>query len=213
MATKVYITRHGETLWNIEGRMQGWKDSALTEKGRKQAEALRDRLKDISFSAIYSSPTGRAYDTAEIVKGKRKIEIIKMDDFREIHLGDWEGLNQEELKSIYKEQLDYFWKKPHLYKNHTGESFEEVRLRTYNAFNSLVKKHIDEEILIITHTMALKSLMSMIENKGVDRIWDPPFIKQTSLTLLEVDNGEIDIVLNSDSSHFDFEEGKVKKRV
>ena len=41
MGTKVYITRHGETLWNIEGRMQGWKDSALTEKGIKQAEALR----------------------------------------------------------------------------------------------------------------------------------------------------------------------------
>jgi broad specificity phosphatase PhoE len=50
----IYITRHGETEWNTEGRLQGWSDSPLTEKGRRDAILLGNRLQDISFSAIYT---------------------------------------------------------------------------------------------------------------------------------------------------------------
>ncbi|EQB85893.1 hypothetical protein M918_16965 [Clostridium sp. BL8] len=75
--TRLYITRHGETLWNTEGRMQGWNDSPLTDLGIKQAEWLRDRIQDEKIDAIYSSPSNRAFKTAEIVRGGREIEIIK----------------------------------------------------------------------------------------------------------------------------------------
>lgn len=61
----------GETEWNTEGRMQGWNDSPLTKLGVNQAHWLYERLKDIDFNVIYSSPTGRAYKTAEILKGKK----------------------------------------------------------------------------------------------------------------------------------------------
>ncbi len=81
--TKLYITRHGETLWNTEGRMQGWNDSPLTDLGIKQAEWLRERIKDLKIDVIYSSPSGRAYNTAEIIKGNRELQVIKHDGYRE----------------------------------------------------------------------------------------------------------------------------------
>jgi broad specificity phosphatase PhoE len=53
--TRLYITRHGETLWNTEKRMQGHNDSELTETGRNQACLISKALVDIEFDAIYSS--------------------------------------------------------------------------------------------------------------------------------------------------------------
>jgi broad specificity phosphatase PhoE len=75
---KLYITRHGETIWNTEKRMQGWLDSNLTENGKKNAEALGERLKDIEFEAIYSSPSQRTKTTTELVKGDRAIPSYSM---------------------------------------------------------------------------------------------------------------------------------------
>jgi probable phosphoglycerate mutase len=201
MSTILYITRHGETLWNTQGRMQGWNDSPLTDLGKQQAVWLAERLKDVKFDGIYSSPTGRAFKTAELVRRDRNIDIIDADELREICLGDWEGLDQQQLKDKYGEQLFNFWNRPDLYKNDTGESFEDVRKRTFAFIKKIVQAHSNQNILIVTHTMALKSLMSCIENKPVERIWDPPYIKQTSLTILEFDEDNIRIVMNADASH------------
>lgn len=72
----IYLVRHGETEWNIEKRLQGWQDSNLTEKGIEDANALHDHLIDIKFDAIYSSSSKRAFKTAEIIAGNRKLEVI-----------------------------------------------------------------------------------------------------------------------------------------
>lgn len=67
----LYITRHGETEWNIQKRMQGHKDSPLTEKGRKQAQALGNYLKNIPFEKVFVSDSNRAYETACTIMEER----------------------------------------------------------------------------------------------------------------------------------------------
>ena len=81
---KLYITRHGETEWNKISKMQGWQNSALTEKGIENAIKLSERLNDIDFAHIYSSPLGRALDTAKYIRGNRSIEIITCEELKEI---------------------------------------------------------------------------------------------------------------------------------
>ncbi len=76
--TTIYITRHGETQWNIEGRIQGRLDSSLTAKGIQQAMGLRDALKTVDSSAIYASPSPRTVKTAEILRHQRETEIIDL---------------------------------------------------------------------------------------------------------------------------------------
>ena len=61
---ELYIVRHGKTDWNKECRFQGAKDIPLNEEGRAAAEKLHERLKDIHFDAVFSSPLSRAYETA-----------------------------------------------------------------------------------------------------------------------------------------------------
>jgi probable phosphoglycerate mutase len=83
----LYITRHGETEWNKEKRMQGWLDSNLTESGIKNAVSLGERLKETEFTAIYSSPSGRTKATTSLIRGERDIPVIYDENLKEIKLG------------------------------------------------------------------------------------------------------------------------------
>ncbi|WP_291651047.1 histidine phosphatase family protein [Clostridium sp.] len=181
--TKLYLTRHGETEWNEKGIIQGWGDSPLTALGIKQAEWLRDRMKDIHIDVIYASPIGRAYNTAKIVKGDRDITLKPNDGLKEIRIGGWEGLNQEEMKSLSEENYYNFWNVPSKYiPIGDGESFYEVKERAFKAINEILEKEKGKNILIVTHTITLKSYLCELEKRDIDTLWDPPFIKQTSLT-------------------------------
>lgn len=181
--TKLYLTRHGETEWNDKGIMQGWGDSPLTDLGVRQAEWLRDRMKDTHIDVIYASPIGRAYNTAKIVKGERNIPLKAHDGLKEIRIGGWEGLNQEEMKSLSEENYYNFWNIPSKYiPTGNGENFYEVKERAFKAINEILEKEKGKNILIVTHTITLKSYLCELEKRDIDTLWDPPFIKQTSLT-------------------------------
>ena len=79
---EIILVRHGETDWNISGRLMGQKDVPLNSRGRAQAETLKEKLADINFDCCYSSPLSRARETAEIICGHR-CNIICDDDLKE----------------------------------------------------------------------------------------------------------------------------------
>ena len=87
----IYFLRHGETKWNTLGRIQGQKNTKLSEKGIEQAKLTAEGMKDIPFDAIYSSPLERAYLTARIVRGERDIPIKLDERLKEIGFGADEG--------------------------------------------------------------------------------------------------------------------------
>ncbi len=95
--TTIFFTRHGETEWNTQRRMQGWLDSPLTEKGKLQAVYLGERMKAISLATIYSSDAPRATTTADLIRGGRNIPIVPLKELREMCLGEWEGCFVSEL--------------------------------------------------------------------------------------------------------------------
>jgi broad specificity phosphatase PhoE len=96
---EIYILRHGETLWNAENRMQGALNSPLTAKGeedaRRQGAILASR--DLRGFRFYSSPQGRAIQTAGIALGQIADDIHTDDRLREIRVGDWSGLVRDSL--------------------------------------------------------------------------------------------------------------------
>ena len=83
--------RHGETDWNLEGRIQGNLDIELNATGLEQAEAARIRLKDVSLSAIIASPLARARVTAEIVAQDHPHELILEANLAEAQFGEMQG--------------------------------------------------------------------------------------------------------------------------
>ena len=96
--TTIYLTRHGQTEWNVQHRMQGHMDSALTSIGLQQAEWLSQGMRSVQLDAIYTSPSPRALRTAEIMRGERSTYLNLSDAFKEIGMGVWEGSDSAELE-------------------------------------------------------------------------------------------------------------------
>ncbi|MEG0613882.1 MAG: histidine phosphatase family protein [Clostridium sp.] len=206
MKTTVYLTRHGQTVWNVEGRMQGWNDSPLTELGIKQAEWLKDRLEGVKIDYIYSSSSGRAYETAKIVNKDRNIRIVNHDGLREIKLGEFQGLTQNEIKALSDSQYFNYWNRPELYEPiGEGETIKELIDRVYRVVNEIVSENKGKSILIVTHTMPIKALLCKLENIDIKGFWGEPYIKQTSLTTIEFDGEGHNIVECADTSHHEYQ--------
>ncbi|MFS0784557.1 histidine phosphatase family protein [Bacillus sp. 1P06AnD] len=201
---KLYIMRHGETEWNVEKRMQGWLDSPLTLRGRSNVEKLKERLAHIPFEAIYCSPSKRTMETASILKGDRRIKFVEMEGLREIHMGNWEGCKQEEISKNDPDLFEHFWHKPHLYHHPSGETFFELQERALKSISEIEANHMAGNVLIVTHTVVIKSLLAHFKGNSLDKLWDPPYIYDSSLTLIDIEkDGKKVIMGEGDVSHLD----------
>lgn len=98
----IWLVRHGETEWNLAGRLQGRTDVPLDEKGRRQAGAARDFIlsKDIDFDCVFASPLSRALETAEIISGEDPARIRTDDRLIEAGFGIFEGKTWDQLKHV-----------------------------------------------------------------------------------------------------------------
>lgn len=195
----IYIVRHGETEWNLAKKLQGWKNSDLTDKGIEGAKLLSERLKDVNFDFIYSSPQVRALETANYIrKGQEKLVIL--EEIKEMGFGEWEGLEKEKLESLYGEEYYNFWEKPHLYKTSGGESFEQLKERVELGIGKIIENGGDN-VLIVSHGVVIKTIQAIVKGHRLEEFWTPPFLENTSLTLIELRDNKLNIVLDADTSH------------
>lgn len=197
----ILLTRHGETHWNTVRRIQGHLDSPLTEFGEKQARWLGERLIEVPIDVIYSSPLQRAYSTAKIIANQRNIPIILCEELKEISLGSWEGLLLEEVDAKEPEQNYYFWNEPEKYKPIDGESFQELRERSDTFYKKYIQQSPYQCILVVTHAIALKSILAVTQNKGINTLWQGTHIQPTSLTQATYDGKSMLYDFIGDTSH------------
>ena len=203
---EIYFVRHGQTIWNVEKRFQGLSDSPLTELGITQAKLLGKKLKDIKFDKFYSTSLKRANDTANYIKGNRKQEVEIFDDFVEISMGDMEGIQQEEFKKLYPEQVKNFFFNQLEYNpsSFKGESFLEVRERVAKGLEKFIKLNQDyERVLVVSHGATLKTLLHYISGKDISTLSDEAIPKNTSYTIVKYQNGKFEIIDFSNTSHLE----------
>lgn len=200
--TKLYLTRHGQTEWNLEGRMQGSKDSPLTELGKNQAIQLGKWLQNTNIDIAYSSSSGRAFDTSKLILSNRNIPLISMNELKEMNFGIWEGQTFDFIKTTYKDQYNYFWNSPHLLKNFPGETFDDLKLRIVSIVNKIVNENKGKNILIVTHAIALKTLMNYFEGLSLDNLFDDRMIHPTSLSIVQYENKNYRIIKYAETEHY-----------
>ncbi|QPC91859.1 histidine phosphatase family protein [Mesorhizobium sp. INR15] len=92
---QIHLVRHGETAWSLSGQHTGRTDMPLTETGEAAARGVAERLKGLSFSAVWSSPSQRAYKTS--VLAGFGAQCIKNDDLQEWDYGAYEGLTTKQI--------------------------------------------------------------------------------------------------------------------
>lgn len=201
--TILYLIRHGQTKWNLEKRMQGHKDSPLTNVGISQAQKLRDRLMNEKVDLIYSSESKRAYDTAKIIQHNRNIPINARKELKEIHMGKWEGMNQTDIINKYPETWEIFWNNPSVYvPTDEGESYEELKARVIPSIEEIINLNQGKSIVIVTHRITLKVIMSHFMSQNICDICENPDIESASLSKIHVENGVPKILLYGDISHY-----------
>ncbi len=157
--TKIYLIRHGETVWNTEYRAQGSRDIKLSEEGIKQAELLSNRLKKHSIDHIFSSDLSRAFQTAKILGSKLGLPIETIPEFREMSFGEWEGLTMAEIENTFSDHYRIWRSKPHEATIPKGEMLLEVQKRGLLALNLLTENYKNQTIAIVSHGTIIKAIL------------------------------------------------------
>ena len=195
----IYLARHGETEWNVTGRMQGHKDSPLTPKGRQQAMALRDNLRaglahlpeDRSkLNAAWSSCLNRAIKTAGICIENTGLSLITDSALNEICLGPWEGLTFQEAEKMSPVQFYNFWNRPSMYiPADGGETFLQVQSRMVQAITGILETYAQRHVLVISHWIAIKTAIVYFKGMRIDDIPHIPRIENGSYCIISIKKG------------------------
>ena len=141
---KLYVARHGQTLWNLSGRVNGITDTVLTENGIMQAEQLAEKMKEKNIDIIVSSPLKRALDTAEIISKKCQTEVITDSRLTEQNYGIFEGMSSKNPEFLEN-------KKCFAHKYPGGESMMQVAARTYALIEEMKDAYKDKTVLFVCH--------------------------------------------------------------
>jgi probable phosphoglycerate mutase len=153
--------RHGQTIENARGRWLGLRDSPLTSEGRQQATALGGRLKpEGPWAAIYTSPLGRAVDTAMLLAAVLGAPVLPPErDLREYDFGEWDGLTPAEL------QARGFWaavSRDREFAPPGGEGFAAAARRLTAALQGIASSHVGQGVVVVTHGLALAAGLALM---------------------------------------------------
>ena len=169
---KLYLVRHGETVANAGGRLQGWMDAELNDKGRTQARETSAYYKNIHLDAVYCSTLKRARETAEILAAPHGLPVHAEPDLREFHFGVWEGLNHEEINARDPEEWAKFFVQPTALRVQDGETFAGLQARMVQAWHHIqAQEGPDKDILLVSHGGSLRTLICYFLGLNLDYMW------------------------------------------
>jgi glucosyl-3-phosphoglycerate phosphatase len=149
------LIRHGQTDWNVEERFQGQLDVAMNAVGRRQAANLKSYLGGTVFDKVYSSPLGRAFETAQLIAGASP--IIPDRRLSEIHHGFWQGRTRNEIYRCWPDQWKRWQEQPH-FTPRNGEPRRRVRLRVEDFLRSMQGTNI----LCVSHGVIIQTFVSVL---------------------------------------------------
>jgi len=203
MTTRVLLIRHGATVLSAEDRFAGSTNVELSDEGRRQARALAERLADLPITAIYASPMDRTRETASIVGTPRKLEPNVEDGLREIGHGRWEGLTRKEVEAKFPDEYGTWEEDPFTFAPEGGESGLSVMARALPAIRSIVVRHPNETVAVVSHKATIRLLLSSllgIDARGYrDRLDQAP----ACLNILDFkDAVRARLMLYNDTSHY-----------
>jgi broad specificity phosphatase PhoE len=160
--TRLFLVRHGATTATEEGRFSGSSGAELSQEGRWQAARLGERLSQQNIAAIYSSPLSRALDTARIVAGHCRLELVTRDGLREIGHGHWEGMKREDVERQFSGEYAAWEADPFTFAPAGGESGVAVLARALPVIRDIVAAHPGSEVLVVSHKATLRLILSSL---------------------------------------------------
>jgi broad specificity phosphatase PhoE len=147
-----FLSRHGETEWNLRGRRQGQLDSPLTPAGVAQAHRIGELLADQCVDGVFASPLGRALTTATICATRLQLPVVILPSLSEVHHGAWAGLTDAEIAEAYPGQFRHRTADKYLFRFPGGESYADADRRAADAIAAIAVHHVSRP-LVVSHEM------------------------------------------------------------
>ena len=202
--TTIYLIRHGETDWNLNGRWQGHADVPLNDVGRAQARRLAERLRASGprFDAIYSSDLQRAWETARTVAAAVGVSPRPMPELREIDVGTWSGRTNAEIRAADADAYERIRSGEDLARG-GGERFLDLYTRVVGVAERLTAVHPGATLALVTHGGPVRALLlhAARDKNGVKA--QQLHIGNTSVTILARDGAGWEIGRVNDMTHLE----------
>ncbi|GAA4014038.1 histidine phosphatase family protein [Actimicrobium antarcticum] len=206
--TEILLIRHGETDWNAERRLQGFRDIGLNDHGRQQAAALAQALRDDVLDVVIASDLQRAWHTAQTLATPRQLTVITDASLRERCYGAFEGLRYDEI-------VDHFpvahaaWMAREIDARfppgaHPAETLREFSARSVSSVIALAQQHRGKKIAIVTHGGVLDCLYRAARGLGLDTARDFD-IMNTGVNRFVWDGTALHVVQWGDVAHLSSE--------
>lgn len=159
----LYVTRHGETDYNVENLVCGISKAKLTERGIEQANKLAVKLQKINYKYLYVSPLQRAFDTAKYAN-IHNLKLNVESRLKEINFGKYEG--------VHRKCEDFLINKNNLaYRYPDGESFIELCKRVYEFLDEIKTQAIDNDVLLVCHGAVCRAIHSYFNDMTNEEIF------------------------------------------
>jgi alpha-ribazole phosphatase len=171
MALRLFLVRHAETAWNRERRYQGRVDTALSDRGYAQAQAVGRALGAVALQAVYSSPLERARATAEAIAAPHGLPVRLDPAFAEMAFGEWEGLTVSEVAARDPEPYRVWIETPERFATPGGESVAAVKARVLTGLERLRAGHDEQTVCLVAHGISSRILILEALGLGLDRLW------------------------------------------
>ena len=155
---KIYILRHGETVWNFKGITQGRSNNRLSKNGKAQVEKIALEYKDVNFDEIFVSPLMRTIQTANIMNKYHNKKLLKDERIIEIDQGIFTGRRKdsftpEEIEIRKTRSIEY------------GMETQEMIVKRVKEFlDDVSYRYKDKTILVVTHRGIAKTLYHLIND-------------------------------------------------
>lgn len=179
---KIYIMRHGQTVWNKLGTIQGRSKNRLSQEGKHQVEIQAEKYRDVKFDYIITSPLVRTIQTANIMNKYHNIKIIRDDRIIEVDQGIYTGRNKKTMTEkdweIYKTRS----------KNLGMEAFGDIMSRVEEFVQYIKENYQGKSILVITHRSPAKAIYYVLTNKIVtsDELVESTLFGNAEINLVEI---------------------------
>lgn len=206
--TEVYLIRHADALPGADEVVGGgYDEQALSELGRRQGQALGERMRGMALAAVYSSPIGRAVQTARYVAEAQGLEVLIEAGVREVMLGPIgvngkEQTSPEEISELLRKRLREIatiavtsgkWASIP-----GSEASEELRARMSEAVERLARRHAGERIAVVSHGGSINAYIAAI--LGIERDYFFP-AANTSISVVRVKGPTRMVFALNDVSH------------
>jgi probable phosphoglycerate mutase len=181
----IIFLRHAQAENNTKRILAGRTEGVpLTKTGIEQAEQIAKYLAPIDISAIYSSPIERAKHTAEITAKNCSLDVVLDERLTEIDMGKFTRMNYDDMFAKYGNIFLKFYENDPVIAKHEVETFPDVQKRVLDMVDHVVKKHNNENVILVTHMDPIKSMLAKVMNLVPETLFEL-IIANASLTIIK----------------------------